>query len=211
MLICCVLWLGICLSDSTVNAVSARFNNKKGDLSFDDFLQIVCRIYSVKGASAILLYCYCVPDHWLTEWRIDWQLTYLPASQLASCPIDHLTNLLTVRLTNWPTTWAFFVNQALKGFFRIIEIENWSNLSVTRGSSTFVYIVRRVDDLDKLLGNALKKKSGVFGTCISFQSKFKLKRKIIKSQCHTLKNQERNKARVLSRSDWERGDQNISP
>lgn len=39
---------GICLSDSTVNAVSARFNNKKGDLSFDDFLQIVCRIYSVK-------------------------------------------------------------------------------------------------------------------------------------------------------------------
>lgn len=60
MLTCCVLLLGISLSDATLNAVSARFNNKKGDLSFDDFLQIVCRIYSIKGDGAIPLYCIIV-------------------------------------------------------------------------------------------------------------------------------------------------------
>ncbi|WP_348241841.1 hypothetical protein, partial [Salmonella enterica] len=31
-----------------LNAMTSRFNNKKGSLSFDDFLQIVCRIYSLK-------------------------------------------------------------------------------------------------------------------------------------------------------------------
>ncbi|XP_027043249.1 calpain-9-like isoform X2 [Pocillopora damicornis] len=39
---------GIYLSQETLNAISARFNNKKGTLCFDDFLQIVCRIYSIK-------------------------------------------------------------------------------------------------------------------------------------------------------------------
>jgi len=39
---------GINLSDETLNAMTSRFNNKKGSLSFDDFLQIVCRIYSLK-------------------------------------------------------------------------------------------------------------------------------------------------------------------
>ncbi|CAH3026947.1 unnamed protein product [Porites evermanni] len=39
---------GINLSDATLNAMASRFNNKKGNLSFDDFLQIVCRIYSLK-------------------------------------------------------------------------------------------------------------------------------------------------------------------
>lgn len=42
---------GIYLSQETLNAISARFNNKKGTLCFDDFLQIVCRIYSIKGAT----------------------------------------------------------------------------------------------------------------------------------------------------------------
>lgn len=39
---------GINLSQATLDAISARFNNKEGNLSFDDFLQIVCRIYSIK-------------------------------------------------------------------------------------------------------------------------------------------------------------------
>lgn len=39
---------GISLSQATLNAISARFNNKKGTLCFDDFIQIVSRIYSIK-------------------------------------------------------------------------------------------------------------------------------------------------------------------
>lgn len=39
---------GIRLSQATMNAISARFNNKKGTLCFDDFIQIVSRIYSIK-------------------------------------------------------------------------------------------------------------------------------------------------------------------
>ena len=46
---------GIDLSQATLDAISARFNNKAGNLNFDDFLQIVCRIYSVKGACTIRL------------------------------------------------------------------------------------------------------------------------------------------------------------
>ena len=57
-----VLFLGINLSDDTLNAVTARFNNKKGDLAFDDFLQIICRIYSVKGASALPSFCIMLYD-----------------------------------------------------------------------------------------------------------------------------------------------------
>jgi len=52
------MFLGINLSDNTLNAIAARFNNKKGTLSFDDFLQIVCRIYSLKG----VFYCRHVID-----------------------------------------------------------------------------------------------------------------------------------------------------
>ena len=47
--------LGINLSDETLNAMTSRFNNKKGSLSFDDFLQIVCRIYSLKGVNHYLV------------------------------------------------------------------------------------------------------------------------------------------------------------
>ncbi|KAJ7374387.1 hypothetical protein OS493_007489 [Desmophyllum pertusum] len=43
----CVV-VSINLSQATLDAISARFNNKKGSLYFDDFLQIVCRIYSLK-------------------------------------------------------------------------------------------------------------------------------------------------------------------
>lgn len=39
---------GIYLSDDTLNAMSARFNNKAGNLAFDDFLQVVCRVFSIK-------------------------------------------------------------------------------------------------------------------------------------------------------------------
>lgn len=53
----CVLFLGINLSQGTLDPIAARFNNKEGNLAFDDFLQIICRIYSVKGASAILSFC----------------------------------------------------------------------------------------------------------------------------------------------------------
>ena len=35
--------------------MTSRFNNKKGSLSFDDFLQIVCRIYSLKGVNHYLV------------------------------------------------------------------------------------------------------------------------------------------------------------
>ena len=35
--------------------MASRFNNKKGSLSFDDFLQIVCRIYSLKGVNHYLV------------------------------------------------------------------------------------------------------------------------------------------------------------
>lgn len=62
ILICCVFWLGISLSEATLNAVSARFNNKKGELTFDDFLQIVCRIYSIKGEGATPLYFVVFPS-----------------------------------------------------------------------------------------------------------------------------------------------------
>ena len=47
--------LGINLSDETLNAMASRFNNKKGSLSFDDFLQIICRIYSLKGVNHYLV------------------------------------------------------------------------------------------------------------------------------------------------------------
>ena len=51
----CKNLLGISLSDATLNAMSSRFNNKKGNLCFDDFLQIVCRIYSLKGVDHYLV------------------------------------------------------------------------------------------------------------------------------------------------------------
>lgn len=43
------LILGLSLSQSILDSIAARFNNKAGKLNFDDFLQIICRIYSLKG------------------------------------------------------------------------------------------------------------------------------------------------------------------
>ena len=43
------LILGLHLSQATLDPIAARFNNKEGKLNFDDFLQIICRIYSLKG------------------------------------------------------------------------------------------------------------------------------------------------------------------
>ena len=43
------LILGLSLPQEILNSIAARFNNKAGKLNFDDFLQIVCRIYSLKG------------------------------------------------------------------------------------------------------------------------------------------------------------------
>ena len=43
------LILGQRLSQTTLDSIAARFNNKAGKLNFDDFLQIVCRLYSLKG------------------------------------------------------------------------------------------------------------------------------------------------------------------
>ncbi|XP_078351287.1 calpain-9-like isoform X1 [Oculina patagonica] len=41
---------GVNLSQDTLDPIAARFNNKAGNLSFDDFLQVVCRIYSLKDS-----------------------------------------------------------------------------------------------------------------------------------------------------------------
>jgi len=70
----CVLLLGVNLSQPTLDCISARFNNKAGNLSFDDFLQIVCRIYSIKGASAIPSYriMLCRQTDSLTDWPTHW-------------------------------------------------------------------------------------------------------------------------------------------
>ena len=43
------LILGLSLPQSILDSIAARFNNKAGKLNFDDFLQIICRIYSLKG------------------------------------------------------------------------------------------------------------------------------------------------------------------
>ena len=32
-----------------MDSIAARFNNKAGKLNFDDFLQIVCRLFALKG------------------------------------------------------------------------------------------------------------------------------------------------------------------
>ncbi|XP_029203083.2 calpain-9-like isoform X2 [Acropora millepora] len=39
---------GLSLPQSILDSIAARFNNKAGKLNFDDFLQIICRIYSLK-------------------------------------------------------------------------------------------------------------------------------------------------------------------
>ena len=70
ILICRVLLLlGISLSQETMDCIAARFNNKEGNLCFDDFLQIVCRLYSIRGASAILSFCIMLyrQTHLLTD------------------------------------------------------------------------------------------------------------------------------------------------
>lgn len=43
------LILGLSLPQPILDSIAARFNNKAGKLNFDDFLQIICRIYSLKG------------------------------------------------------------------------------------------------------------------------------------------------------------------
>ncbi|KAK2560966.1 Calpain-9 [Acropora cervicornis] len=39
---------GLSLPQPILDSIAARFNNKEGKLNFDDFLQIICRIYSLK-------------------------------------------------------------------------------------------------------------------------------------------------------------------
>ena len=118
ILICRVLLLlGIYLSQETMDCIAARFNNKEGNLCFDDFLQIVCRLYSIRGASAILSFCIMLyrQTHLLTDWQIQpidcmtsrltsW-LVDLPTNRSADLLTCPPTGQLTYRLASQPASW----------------------------------------------------------------------------------------------------------